>query len=468
MEAGIMALVKNLVTASKTDTLFRDIYLRRARELFSPGFPRSAYRTIKVNKADIDTVLRQSDSAVERGDWTKARDLAVRMKGLRQSVDEHADEFELGREVYETAEVEFDPFSPGLSSVAPGLNQEEARNRGVAALTALEHDDGVMRVFYAQRCRFTVGVTAEKVANGQEIGRPAPRLFKQDALKALSQGNVEEFDRLLAGLTGHSTSTQRSALIGGSGVADHDHAALAMPFPAGTTERARKRGLATIRLQPGEKVAEYWGQLVTRNATIEPQFTQDGGMQLTGLPDPDGVTDATSAQKIQLKETLSLFLIHHFVNSAGARYLPHMVAEEILAEDFPEGNPDHPDTGLLALLGLPRRGALSRMTIEEALLERGYDIINNELGLDPYEFRLVCIPFDIYIRLGQSQGWGAQKYWTHFDGYQVVKGGYVRALVGGDVRYGGLLDLCSISFMDERDGVTARFAVIRRERLLAG
>ena len=66
MEVRIMALVKNLVIASKTDTLFRDIYLRRARELFSPGFSRSVYRTIKANKADIDTVLRQSDTAVER------------------------------------------------------------------------------------------------------------------------------------------------------------------------------------------------------------------------------------------------------------------------------------------------------------------------------------------------------------------------------------------------------------------
>ena len=364
--------------------------------------------------------------------------------------------------------MEFDPFSPGLTTVAPGLNQEEVRNRGVAALTALERDDAALHPFYAQRCRVMRGVTAEKVADLPESERPDLRSLKQDALKALSLGNVEEFDRLLAGLSVPPPSTRRTTLNGGNSVADHDHAALALPFPAGVAERARKLGLAAVRLQPGEQVAEYWGQLVTRNATIEPQFTQDGGMQLTGLPDPDGVTDVTSAQKIQLKETLSLFLIHHFVNSAGARYLPHLVAEEILVEEFPEGNPDHPDTGLLALLGLPRRGALSRMTIEQALLERGHDIVNNELGLDPHEFRLVSIPFDIYIRLGQSQGWGEQKYWTHFDGYQVVKGGNVRALVGGDVRYGGLLDLCSISYLDERDGVSARFAVIRRQRLLAG
>jgi hypothetical protein len=47
----------------------------------------------------------------------------------------------------------------------------------------------------------------------------------------------------------------------------------------------------------------------------------------------------------------------------------------------------------------------------------------------------------------------------------VLKGGKIRALVGGDVRFGGIFDLCSINRVDEREGVIARFAVVRRERL---
>jgi hypothetical protein len=39
--------------------------------------------------------------------------------------------------------------------------------------------------------------------------------------------------------------------------------------------------------------------------------------------------------------------------------------------------------------------------------------------------------------------------------------------VGGDVRYGGLADLVSISPNDEREGVMVRFAVVRRARLVA-
>jgi len=63
-----------------------------------------------------------------------------------------------------------------------------------------------------------------------------------------------------------------------------------------------------------------------------------------------------------------------------------------------------------------------------------------------------------------DKGWGKQSHWTHFDGYQVLSNGGLRALVGGDARYGGLNDLVSIAVDDERDGVIARFAVIRRAR----
>jgi hypothetical protein len=47
-----------------------------------------------------------------------------------------------------------------------------------------------------------------------------------------------------------------------------------------------------------------------------------------------------------------------------------------------------------------------------------------------------------------------------------MQGGRLRALVGGDVRYGGLLDLVSISPDDQRSVMT-RFAIVRRERFMA-
>ena len=138
----------------------------------------------------------------------------------------------------------------------------------------------------------------------------------------------------------------------------------------------------------------------------------------------------------------------------------------MLIEDFPEDAVPAEPSELLVALGLTRRNGLSRVEIEMRLCERGSLLLRERLGLDPTKFRLVCIPYDIYARVGQERGWGKQPRWTHVDGYQLLKGGRLRALVAGDVRFGGLFDLCSISQIDEREGVLARFAVIHRERLM--
>jgi hypothetical protein len=168
-----------------------------------------------------------------------------------------------------------------------------------------------------------------------------------------------------------------------------------------------------------------------------------------------------------VKVLVGQFLRNPFVNSGGARYLPLFSAEEVLIEDFAEDQ-DPPASGeLLSALGLPRRRGLARVEIDWALQEHAAEILRERLGLDPVEFRLVCIPHDLYMRIGRDRGWGQQPQWTHFDGYQVLKNRTLRALVGGDVRHGGLSDLVSIAISDQRDSVIARFAVVRRARQVA-
>jgi len=80
----------------------------------------------------------------------------------------------------------------------------------------------------------------------------------------------------------------------------------------------------------------------------------------------------------------------------------------------------------------------------------------------------VCVPYDVYLRAGRDLGWGQQPWWTHVDGYQLGRGTKLRALVAGDVRHGGLYDLCAIGSDDGREAVLARFAVVRRARMLIG
>src|SRR5262249_13144943 len=166
-------------------------------------------------------------------------------------------------------------------------------------------------------------------------------------------------------------------------------------------------------------------------------------------------------------ETVSLFATQVFINSAGLRYVPLPVdTESCLIEGFPEG--EQPVTELLKALGLSRRRGLARADIENALLLHGGRVLEERLGLDPREFRLVCIPPDLYLRIGRERSWGQRPEWTHFDGYRVLQGGRLLALVGGNARYGGRVDLAAIGPTDERDSVLARFAVIRRDRLGPG
>ena len=158
------------------------------------------------------------------------------------------------------------------------------------------------------------------------------------------------------------------------------------------------------------------------------------------------------------------FIQQIFLNSGGARYLPPLAPETVLLEDFAENESANAPSKLLVALGLAQRSGRSRAEVEAALMRSGDQILEERLGLDPIEFRLVCIPYDLYTRFGRERGFGKWPHWTHFDGYQVMGGNRLRALVGGDGRFGGLYDLVSISPSDARDGVYARFAVVRRAR----
>jgi hypothetical protein len=70
----------------------------------------------------------------------------------------------------------------------------------------------------------------------------------------------------------------------------------------------------------------------------------------------------------------------------------------------------------------------------------------------------VCIPLDLYMRFGRDHG-GASTSSGRLR--RLSSDGQLRTLAGDDVRYGGLTEVVSIGFADERDGVVARLAVIR-------
>jgi hypothetical protein len=181
------------------------------------------------------------------------------------------------------------------------------------------------------------------------------------------------------------------------------------------------------------------------------------------------IESKTPAQFVteELRILAQQFLQQIFINSGGARYLPGVSAEAALVEDFEENEAADAPSKLLEALKLPRRRGLARSDIENALMRFGAQVLAEQLNLDAVEYRLVCIPYDLYVRLGRDRNWGQWHHWTHFDGYQVVRDNRLRALAGGDGRFGGINDLVSLSRTDARDSVYVRFAVVRRARMVA-
>ena len=58
-----------LVEVANADTVYRDLYLRRARQLLSATLDESAYRAIGSGEKEIEDLMRRSRSAVLQRDW---------------------------------------------------------------------------------------------------------------------------------------------------------------------------------------------------------------------------------------------------------------------------------------------------------------------------------------------------------------------------------------------------------------
>ena len=62
-------IVNLLVEVAKLDTVYRDIHLRRARELLSSTLDEIAYRAIGSTGEEIDDLVRRSRTAVLHREW---------------------------------------------------------------------------------------------------------------------------------------------------------------------------------------------------------------------------------------------------------------------------------------------------------------------------------------------------------------------------------------------------------------
>lgn len=364
--------VSRLNEMGTLDTLFRDVYLQRARELLTTVITRTSYEELKASTAEISLTEQQLQAAVERGEREQSSKLSERLKSLRTRISSAGQSMKLAETIYEQSPVSIDPFASDLGAFS-GVNSEtlaESRSEALRLLESLKRSDPGKGEFYNRRradFNALIVATVEEKKNGNDL------LFE---------------------------------------------------FSPQTLAAARELGLNPARLS----------------------F-------------PSGPSD-------KVRDVTEFYLLNPFITSAGTRYNACLAPEDLLLEDFPE--PDGKEelsSKLLSKLGLQSRWGLTRLEIEDALLDHGLEILT-ELQLDPDAFRLVPIPADLYTHLAPDYGWGEKELWTHFDGYRVLEGGSLQALAGGDKRFGETHDVVSFGLGYSNSRLFTRFAVVQRRRMM--
>jgi hypothetical protein len=475
-----LQVIQLLTAAATGDTVYRDLYLQRATERLASLLSPAEYKQLSGQKATIENLLAQTRSAIDMQDWTRVQELTARAQGFRRLFEEKQRELALAKDIYEATDVAIDPFSPGFSALFESQGKKVAglRDELLSTFASLTQADPAWSDLYAQRRTYFTNVSLAAETHTQQVAGDNASDLQQQMKQAAERGDLALVNRLAGEMRKSSTAGKseqspsappRAQTLRRSAASE----SLAKPFPPTATERAGALGLAAIELKPElpavrQAVREFIDWYAWHPAFPVSELAKEGSIHLRPLL-KEALKEIPEAKELTdpIVEAMAQFSINPYVNGGGGRYFPLVADSEwVLVEDFPEQE-EAPSSPLLSALGFSQRRGLSRKEIETALRQHGGQVLQDRLGLDSREFRLVCIPFDVYLRVGRDRGWGQREQWTHFDGYQVMHGGRLRALVGGDVRYGGLLDLVSISPDDQRESVVTRFAIVRRERFMA-
>jgi hypothetical protein len=446
-------LSNELLEIAKADTLCADLYLYRARELISAELTPTQYAAIDELDDDITGLTNRIEAAIAERDWSLVRDLTRKVSDLKRAAAEQGPTRSIAARVYGFDDVLVDPFSPGISAIA-GVAERDlpaCRDAAVKRLQRLCAADPAWVDLYGARLEALRALRFD--AASAEDATLTVESLQSRAQTAFVRGDLAQVHQLSAQLLELERSEPRAGPRGADwgGLSPPR---LTRPFPPEVCDRASKLGLAPQRVE--SMAEELFARFRPSWQVIHGDPT--GNTMRLAITVP-GDTDQA------LRDGLELLTNRPFVTSAGTRYIPWMAEEDVLVEELEDPSPGTapPTMPLLAALELTGRRALARKSIERALRVRGPAVVK-ELGLEPRDYRIVCVPPDVYTRLGPKLGWGKQEIWTHLDGYVASPQRKLMALAGGDVRFGGLHDLVAVGADYDSDRLFARLAIVQRSR----
>src|SRR5258705_7849989 len=150
MGSDPISVVSTLLEAANVDTVYRDVYLERARTLLSPALSLEDFHRIERERAALAELPLAVARALENANWPLVKDLSQRTEALKQAVEGKSKLIETARGVYEVTDVRLDPFCHSLQRFTgvPGTDLPRLRTRVLDQLTRLEQSDRSWREFY--------------------------------------------------------------------------------------------------------------------------------------------------------------------------------------------------------------------------------------------------------------------------------------------------------------------------------
>ena len=105
-----------LIDAGNIDTVYRDVYLDRARTLLAPVLSLEEFHRLEQQRAALAELPVTIAHALETANWSLVKELSQRAQTLKHLLDDKAAAIQAARGVYDVRDVRLDPFSPGLQS----------------------------------------------------------------------------------------------------------------------------------------------------------------------------------------------------------------------------------------------------------------------------------------------------------------------------------------------------------------
>jgi hypothetical protein len=336
-DANATKAVGLLIEAANADTVYRDLYLRRARQLLSATLDESAYRAIGSSGKEIEDLVRRSRSAVAQRDWGQAAELSAQADGLRQRVASMGNLAAIGKDVYDAETVAFDPFSPGkhLGPQAEA-NQPALRKQLVDSLASLSKLDPSFATSYEKRRNYFSALELAGPTASQKTPERNRAQLEQLAVEAAEKGDVAALQRLSKELrdwkeTGTATVSTSASVVMDRYKCPVD---LAVPFAPEVITRARALGLAEAHTAPSPELAAAVEAIylhVWQPSPSNPDMEREGVLRAQAQAEVR-IPEQTMTE--DLKVLAGQFIQQIFINSGGARYLPPLPAERTLIEDF--------------------------------------------------------------------------------------------------------------------------------------